>query len=101
MHQFGKNAELEIELNLKINRELDDIDNHNISRYIQDLVNEIHVNTVALDPNSKIEAEKNKTEILSLFNQPIYIFRKLKINIGETLIGLDIYHGLKLQHLKV
>ncbi len=73
MHQFGEKSELEIELNLKINRELDDTDNHNISKYIQNLVNEIHVNTVALDPKSKIEAEKNKTEILSLFNQPIYV----------------------------
>lgn len=70
---IGTKSQLKLKLDIDLDRELNDVDNILIRKHIESLIEELRANSISLDPNSKLEAENIKNEILKLFTQPIHV----------------------------
>jgi len=64
---IGSRGSIELEILLDVNRELTDVDNRNIRESAENLVAKIHEETIAVDPESKVNAQKERQEIISVF----------------------------------
>jgi hypothetical protein len=70
----GSRSSIELEILLDVNRELTDVDNRNIRESAENLVAKIHEETIAVDPESKTNALKERQEIISVFaGRNIYV----------------------------
>lgn len=71
---FSKKINIELEILLDIHRELTDNDKNNLREHVENIVKSLAEETIRLDPESKITADKEKSDILSLFRQrEIYV----------------------------
>lgn len=70
----GQKFSADIEILLDINRELTENDNNNLLDAIEKNKNDLHEESLRLDPEEKLRAVKEKAEIISLFgNREIFI----------------------------
>jgi hypothetical protein len=70
----GTDFDIDLEILLDLNRDLTKNDEHNLRRFVDNIVNSLHEETINLNPKSKERAEKEKSEIVSLFgNRLIYV----------------------------
>lgn len=64
---WGTKHSIDFEIHADINRELTDNDHWNIREYADKMIKALMEETIKLDPNSKLVAEQDKKDILSLF----------------------------------
>lgn len=70
----GTNFSIDMEILMDVNRELTDTDENNLRVFTENIVKSIHEESIHLNPESKKQAEKERTEILSIFgNRSIFV----------------------------
>jgi len=73
----GSGFSMDLEILLDINRELTDNDNSNLRVCIENLRKALHEESIALNPESKKTADKDKSELLSLFGDRIIFVEEI------------------------
>jgi hypothetical protein len=70
----GSKFSIDLEILMDINRELTETDDNNLRNHVEKIVRSIHEESINLDPQSKINTERERKEILSLFgNRTIFV----------------------------
>ena len=71
---YGTKSHIDLEIFLDINRELTETDRINIRQHVDNIIKSINEESIKLNPESKLRAEKEKEEIIALFgNRAIYV----------------------------
>ena len=70
---YEEHGGLKLEIFLDAGRELTDNDNRKIRKYADKIIEAIHTETNLIDPEQQKEKIEMREEILSLFNQTVYV----------------------------
>jgi len=73
----GRGFNMDLEILLDINRELTDNDNSNLRECAENIKKALHEESIHIDPESKIFADKEKSEIISLFGDSVIYIEEI------------------------
>ncbi len=63
----GSNFSIDLDLLVDINREINENDKRNLYEHVENIVKVLHGETLRLDPQSKLDADKERDEIIGVF----------------------------------
>jgi len=68
-----QSTDMDLEIMLEVKRELNDNDSNNLRRHVDGIVSSIRAEGLNLDPEVKRKTEEDRTKIIALFSDKIFV----------------------------